>query len=253
MTRLSGIVLFSGVLILSLGACGKAGNSGDTVLRVGVETAFSPFAFQEQGSSEYKGFDVDLIRAIAKEIGRAIEIKGQQFDKLIPSVQAGDTDIAISAITINEDRRTKVEFSEPYYDSSLAIIVSLDNTSIKSFMDLSGKKLAVQIGTTSASEAKKIKGAHIRECNSEAEVYLELKAGGVDAVINDLPFTQDFLNKGGNAYAKLIGEIPTSEQYGIVIKKGDPELVEKINAALDTLRKNGEYDILYAKWFGTKP
>lgn len=253
MIRLSGVIFFAAVLILSLGACSKKGKSGDTVLRVGAETTFPPFEFLEPGSSEYSGFDIDLIRAIAKEIGYTVEMKSLQFDGLIPAIQAGNIDVAISGITITEERRAKVEFSDPYYDSSLAIVVLLDNTSIKSFTDLSGKKLAVQIGSTSANEAKKIKNAVIREFNSTSDAYLELKAGGVDAVINDFPVSQDFLNKGGNAYAKLIGEIPTSEQYGIVVKKGNLDLVTKINAALANLRKSGEYDTLYVKWFGTKP
>ena len=253
MIRLFGITLLSVVLILGLSACGKSGNSGDKVLRVGAETTFPPFEYQEQGSSEYTGFDMDLIRAIAKELGLSVEIKSMQFDGLIPALQAGNIDAIISAVTITDERKAKVDFSDPYYNSGLAIVVPRDNTAVKSFKDLEGKKLAVQIGTTSASEAKKIKNAVVREFNSTSDAYLELKAGGADAVINDLPVSQDFLNKGGNAYAKLVGEILNSEQYGIAVKKENADLLKKINAGLAALRKNGEYDKLYVKWFGTKP
>lgn len=253
MIRLFGITLLSVALILGLSACGKSGNSGDKVLRVGAETTFPPFEYQEQGSSEYTGFDMDLIRAIAKELGLSVEIKSMQFDGLIPALQAGNIDAIISAVTITDERKAKVDFSDPYYNSGLAIVVSRDNTAVKSFKDLEGKKLAVQIGTTSASEAKKIKNAVVREFNSTSDAYLELKAGGADAVINDLPVSQDFLNKGGNAYAKLVGEILNSEQYGIAVKKDNADLLKKINAGLAALRKNGEYDKLYVKWFGTKP
>ncbi len=253
MIRLFGITLLSVVLILGLSACGKSGNSGDKVLRVGAETTFPPFEYQEQGSSEYTGFDMDLIRAIAKELGLSVEIKSMQFDGLIPALQAGNIDAIISAVTITDERKAKVDFSDPYYNSGLAIVVPRDNTAVKSFKDLEGKKLAVQIGTTSASEAKKIKNAVVREFNSTSDAYLELKAGGADAVINDLPVSQDFLNKGGNAYAKLVGEILNSEQYGIAVKKDNADLLKKINAGLAALRKNGEYDKLYVKWFGTKP
>lgn len=253
MIRLFGITLLSVVLILGLSACGKSGNSGDKVLRVGAETTFPPFEYQEQGSSEYTGFDMDLIRAIAKELGLSVEIKSMQFDGLIPALQAGNIDAIISAVTITDERKAKVDFSDPYYNSGLAIVVPRDNTAVKSFKDLEGKKLAVQIGTTSASEAKKIKNAVVREFNSTSDAYLELKAGGADAVINDLPVSQDFLNKGGNAYAKLVGEILNSEQYGIAVKKDNADLLKKINTGLAALRKNGEYDKLYVKWFGTKP
>jgi len=251
MIRIVSSISISIILVFSLFACGKSGTSADKTIRVGAETTFPPFEFKE--GSEYTGFDIELIRAIGKQIGLNVTIESMGFDGLIPALQAGNIDAIISAVTITDERKGKVDFSDPYYNSGLAIVVSKDNTGIKSFKDLEGKKLAVQIGTTSATEAKKIKNAVVREFNSTSDAYLELKAGGADAVVNDLPVSQDFLNKGGNAYAKLVGDVLNSEQYGIAVKKGNADLLKKINAALAELKKNGEYEKLYVKWFGVKP
>ena len=245
-----------GAFILSLGLAGCGQNSanktGAKVLKVGAEMSFPPFEFQEEGSKEYVGFDMDLARAVAKQMGYEIQIQNLGFDGLIPALEAGNIDMIVSGMSITEERAKKVAFSKPYYKSGLSIVVKADNTTIKSFKDLEGKNIAVQIGTTGAEEAKKIKDAKVREYNSNAEAYMELKAGGVDAVVNDLPVNEYYLAKSGDKNAKLLGDVINSEEYGMAMTKKNTALTEKVNAALDELKKNGEYDKIYMKWFGKK-
>jgi len=245
------LVLGLFVLTLGLAGCGKkdAAPQQAKVLKVGTEATFAPFEFQDEKSKEYTGFDMDLIRAIGKQMGYEVEIQNMGFDGLIPALESGQIDVIIAAMTITEERAKRVAFSEPYYQSGLTIVVNKDNDKIKTFKDLEGKKIAVQIGTTGANEAHKIAGATVREFNSATEAYMELKAGGVDAVLNDRPVNGYYLAQGGNAHAKEVGEILQAENYGIAVNKKNAELLNKINQALAELKKNGEYQKIYEKWF----
>jgi polar amino acid transport system substrate-binding protein len=153
-------------------------------------------------------------------------------------------------MTITEERAKKVNFSQPYYQSGLTIVVRPDDTTINSFEDLEGKKIAVQIGTTGSNTAKTIKDAEIREFNTAPEAFMELKAGGVDAVINDKPVNDYYITQMGGKDGKTVGEPLTAEDYGIATAKKNTELAEMIDNAIDELRSNGEYDKIYEKWFG---
>ena len=244
---------------LGIAGCGgekKADNAGKKVVRVGAEMTFPPFEFQDEKSKDYVGFDMDLARALAKEMGMELEIQSMGFDALIPALDSGTIDMIASGVSITPERQQKVAFSAPYYKSGLSILVKNENTTIKNFKDLEGKKIAVQIGTTSAEEARKIPGAVVREFNGVPETFMELKAGGVDAVVNDLPVNQYYLGqfeKKGDAFAKLATtELKNAEDYGIAVAKKNTELAGKVNKALETLKANGEYDKLYQKWFGKK-
>jgi len=116
---------------------------GAKVLRVGTNADFAPFEFQDVSGKEYQGFDMDLIRAIAKEMGYQADIQNINFDGLIPAMESGNLDVIISGMSINDERKQKVDFSEPYYKSGLTIVVKKDNTAINKFNDLAGKKVAV--------------------------------------------------------------------------------------------------------------
>ncbi len=244
------------VAAVGLAGCGggqdAASSSGSKVLKVGASVDFAPFEFQDEGQSEYQGFDMDLIRAIGKEMGYEVEISNIGFDGLIPALQAKNVDVLISGVTINDERKQNVDFSDPYYESGLTIVVREDEQAIKTFEDLKGKKIAVQIGTTSAKEAKKIEGAEVKELNTPADCFMELKNGGVDAVVNDRPVNDYYIHTSGQTGVKTLPERLTAEDYGIAVAKGNTELVGKINAALKKLKENGEYDKIFAKWFGTQ-
>ncbi len=223
------------------------------VLKVGTDAGFAPFEFQDEVSKKYVGFDIDLIEAIGKQIGYEVQIQSMGFDGLIPALDAGNIDAIIAGMTITPERAKKVNFSKPYYKSGLSIVVKADNNTIKNFQDLEGKKLGVQIGTTGAMEAKKIKNATIREFNTAPEAFMDLKAGGIDAVVNDLPVNEYYIAKAGAKDAKVVGEPLNSEDYGIATSKKNATLGEQINKGLDELKKNGEYEKIYVKWFGRKP
>ena len=243
------------VMALAAGCGGTqkdAASSAEKVLRVGTTADFAPFEFQDADGKEYQGFDMDLIRAIGKEMGYKVEIQNINFDGLIPAMESGNIDLIASGMTINDERKAKVLFSEPYYQSGLTIIVKKDNTSINTFKDLTGKKVAVQIGTTSAKEVKTLGNVEVKEFNSSADTFMELKAGGVDAVVNDRPVNDYYILKSGEKDVRALDELLTSEDYGLAINKNNADLQKKVNDALASLKKSGEYDKIFAKWFGEK-
>ena len=243
------------VMALAAGCGGTqkdAASSAEKVLRVGTTADFALFEFQAADGKDYQGFDMDLIRAVGKEMGYKVEIQNLNFDGLIPSLETGNVDLVVSGMSINDERKAKVLFSEPYYKSGLTIVVKKDNTAINAFKDLTGKKVAVQIGTTSAEEVRKLPNVEVKEFNSSADTFMELKAGGVDAVVNDRPVNDYYIVKSGETGVRSLNELLSSEDYGMAMNKKDAELQKKIDAALETLKQNGEYDKIYAKWFGEK-
>lgn len=249
-------VVFSMLLSLGLLGCGQQQTTAPTtkkVIKVGSETTFPPFEFQDEKTQEYVGFDIDLIKAIFKQAGYETQIVSSNFDGLIPSLDAQTIDVIASGLQITEERSKKVLFSNPYYESGQGILVRIDNTNIQTWKDLEGKRIGVQIGTTGAYEAKKIPNAQIREFDRTADANLELKTGGVDAVINSVPVNAYYLTHGGGAKdAKIVGEVHNALYCGFAVNKNNKELAEVINKGLDGIKKTGEYDKICEKWFGKK-
>jgi polar amino acid transport system substrate-binding protein len=153
-------------------------------------------------------------------------------------------------MSITPERQEAVLFSAPYYRSGLVVMVQKNNDTIKGIEDLVGKRIAVQIGTTGAAKAESVKDAKVTAFNTNTEAAMELKNGGVDAVINDSPVVGYYLAQGGSADAKTVGDVLEAEEYGIAVKKGNDKLAAEIDKALAELKKNGEYDKIYKTWFG---
>ncbi|MGC9525909.1 MAG: ABC transporter permease subunit [Limnospira sp.] len=222
------------------------------VFKVATEPTFPPFEMQAQGGQGLEGFDIDLMEAIAAEAGLEVEFVSLPFDGIIPALQSQTVDAAISGITITAERAQSLSFSRPYFKAGLAIAVQENENNIRSFDDLKGKKIAVQIGTTGAREAAKIEGAKIVTFDSAAIALQELINGKVDAVVNDGPVTLYAIKNAGLKGVKVVGELVTEEFYGIALPKDSPDL-EKINGALENLLATGEYNAIYQNWFAGEP
>ncbi len=231
-------------------ACGS-GAQGDDVWSVGTEPGFPPFE-SITNAGEFEGFDIDLMRAIGEKAGKTIEFENLPFDSLIPALQGGSIDAAISGMTITEERAQTVDFSDPYFKAGLAIAVADGNTDVKTLDDLKGKKIAAQIGTTGADTANSVEGATVSTFDSAPLALQELANGNVDAVVNDAPATLDAIQTGNIPGIRVVGELLTEESYGIALPK-DSENVEAINTALAEVKSDGTYAELYKKWFGTEP
>ncbi|MGB3287724.1 MAG: glutamine ABC transporter substrate-binding protein GlnH [Burkholderiaceae bacterium] len=235
---------------LALAMALPAGNAAaqDKELIVATDTAFVPFEFKQNG--KYTGFDIELWDAIAKQAGLKYSLRPMDFNGIIPGLQTRNIDVALAGITIRDDRKKVIDFSDPYYESGLAILVGKDNTSIKTAKDLEGKMVAVKIGTATVDYLKaNVPSAKLKLFPNIDNAFLELATGRVDAVVHDTPNLQYFAKTGGQGRVKVVGSLKSGDFYGIAFPKGS-DLVPTVNKALKTLRDNGKYDALYTKWFG---
>ena len=146
-----------------------------------------------------------------------------------------------------------VDFSKPYYIAGNGLVVNIDNTNINSFKDLEGKRIGVSIGSTGAEIASKIQNADVRQFNIIVDAFLELQNKGVDVVINDTPVNEYYVNGKGKGIAKVTGEDYDAAPLGIAVKKGNTEVLTKINDGLAKIKANGKYAEIYKKWFGKEP
>jgi polar amino acid transport system substrate-binding protein len=165
------------------------------------------------------------------------------------TLNAGNCDIGASAMTINDDRKKNIDFSEGYYQSKQSLLVPAGSP-IKSIADLDGKNLGVQKATTGKDYAEaNAKGANIVTFPSDAEEFQALKAGTVDALLQDLPV--NLVHTKDGKYT-VVETYDTNEEYGLAIKKGNTQLVKDIDGALDAMHKDGTYDKIYNKYFKVK-
>ena len=244
------------LLALAFGAlCAASFSSAATAdtIRVGTHPTFAPFEFTDT-EGQIIGFDLDIIKAIAKSNGDEVQIESMPFDGLIPSLLTGNLDAIISGMTITEERQKRVSFSEGYYDSVLSIIIKTDKAdTYKTADDLKGQTICVQIGTTGHALADQLSPGKVKALNNEPDAILELSNGGCEAVINDRPVNLYYLNTA--QLSTLTEFVDPSfkekvDKFGIAVRKDNQALVDKINAGLAKLEESGELDQIYVKWFG---
>src|SRR5262245_49269946 len=231
-----------------LAGCGDDDNGdggGGTANKVGLDTPYPPF---EQGKPpDYQGFDIDVMADIADREGLDVSYIDTSFDTIFTDLANGKFDAVISASTITPDRQKTVDFSDPYYEANQALVVAPDSD-IKTTDDLSGKTVAAQDGTTGEAYANDNTDAgSVNGFGQGPEVIAAVKNGQADAGIIDEPVAQDALQKeGGFVVAQSIS---TNELYGIAVQKGDTDLGDKINGALQEMKDDGTLQKLYDKWF----
>jgi glutamine transport system substrate-binding protein len=241
------------VLSLFLAACGTESNDNSNagqggteeakVYKVGIDVTYPPFEYEEGG--EYKGIDIDLMNAIAENQGFEIEYSPMDFGGIIPAMQANQLDVAIAGMSITEERKNVVDFSEPYFDAGVTLVVKAGNTSIKTPEDLKGKKVAVKKGTSGANYAMENAdeiGFEVVQFNDSPAMFQEVANGNADALIEDYPVIAYAIAQS-NLDLETVGERLNDDQYGIAVLKGEnADLLEKINKGLADLRESGKYD-----------
>lgn len=187
------------------------------------------------------------MNTIAEDQDFKVQYLDQDFAGLIPALQTGNIDIIASGMTITDEREEQVDFSEPYITAGLALAITVNNEEIQSVDDLKGKTVAVQTGSTGFMKAEELKEAgviaQIKDFPHVNEAIEELKIGGADAMINDLPVTDAFI-AAQPGVIKIVGEPLNSESYGFAVRSGNTELLQKINAGLENVKASGKYDEL---------
>lgn len=222
---------------------------------VGTDAAYAPFESQNE-KGEIVGFSVDLLTAVAAKGGFEVKFVNTPWEGIFNSLQQGDRDLLISSITITDERRQTMDFSNPYFDAQQLIAVKADSKVAK-FDDLKKLKVGVQTGTTGDEVVTKLLGktsTNVKRFESTPLALKELEAGGVDAVVADNGVVINYVaNNPGGKFKTVTDATFAPEQYGIAVKKGNAETLEKINAGLAAIKADGTYDQIYAKHFGAAP
>lgn len=226
-------------------ACGMTAMADGDVLVMATNAEFPPYEYRE--GDEIVGIDAEVAALIAEELGMTLEIEDMAFDSILAAVQSGKADIGMAGITVTEDRKLSVNFTDTYTKATQMIIVQ-EGSEIATKDDLTGKTVGVQLGTTGDIYAEDIEDATIERYNKGFEAVQALIQGKVDAVIIDGEPAKVFVSQ--NEGIKLVDEAYTEEEYAIAIAKGNEELLEKVNTALNTLKENGKFDEVVNKYIG---
>lgn len=236
-------VLIGIVLIGVLPGCGQ-----ETLkVRIATDATWPPFEYVDEQTMEIVGFDIDLIKAIADEAGLDIEIVNVAWDPLLAGMAQCQYDAAISAMTITDERKEVMLFSNPYFEAGQLVIVRFGNTDIASKEDLGGKTVGAQIGTTGSFEIDKIAGATLKTYDDIGLAMQDLMNGQIDAVIADNPLAMGYANANPDKL-KTVGAVFTSEYYGIAVCNTETELLERINEGLAKVKAKGLIDELILEW-----
>lgn len=223
-------------------------------LRVVTDPSFVPFEMMDEESGEMIGFDMEIIAEVAERAGFDYKLNTMDFNGIIPALQTGNVDIAIAGITITDEREKIVDFSDPYYDSGLRILVRNNNDEVTEMSDLEGLKIGTKIGSTSYDYLKKNLDENdgVTPYPGSSDMYMALMSRAVDAVFYDSPNVGYFARTKGEGKVKTVGKLYEGQQYGIALKDGS-KWVEDVNDALASMKEDGTYKSIYEKWFGPMP
>jgi polar amino acid transport system substrate-binding protein len=237
-----------------LAGCGGSKASGatidqikkDGVLRIGTSPDYPPFESLDK-DNKVIGFDVDIMTEVAKRLGVKLEIVQMGFDNLIAALNAKKFDVMASGVSVTEERKKSVDFTRAYLAGNYAIVVHKDFAGkVTKLEDLKGKKLAVQIGTVQADEAKKIAGIEVKEYNLFTEAASAVSAKQADALFLDGTVGVSFTKADKNL--KIACELP-ADPTAYALRKDSSDLTKFISDTLDDMEKKGDLDKLVQKWF----
>lgn len=235
-----------------LTACAGSGTKTETTaaeqkeagkLVMVTNAEFPPYEYYDK--NKIVGIDADIARAIADKMGMELDIQDMAFDSLIPAVQSGKADFTAAGMTVNEDRKKNVDFTDTYAEAAQVIIVK-EGSEIKTPDDLTGKKIGVQTGTTGDIYADDIENADVKRYNKGMEAVMALTQDKIDAVIIDREPAKVFEKE--NDGLVILDEAFTEEEYAIAVKKGNKELLDKINGAIKELKESGELKKIVDKY-----
>jgi cystine transport system substrate-binding protein len=218
------------------------------VIKIGTEGTYAPFTFHN-ADNKLVGFDVEIGQAVAEKLGVKAEFVEGKWDGLIAGLDANRYDAVINQVGITEARKQKYDFSDPYIVSKAVLIVKDDNTEIKSFEDLKGKTSAQSLSSNFGKIAEAAGAELVGTDGFDQSIQLVL-TGRADATINDSLSFLDFKKQKPDAPVKIAAEKEEADASGIIVRKGDPELVAAINKALADIKADGTYQKIADTYFG---
>lgn len=245
-------ILFILVLAISsffvFSGCSKDKGTGKKLI-VATDATWPPMEFVNT-DKEIVGFNIDMMKAMAKEGGFEVEFKNTAWDGIFAGLAANKYDAVISSVTITEDRQKNMDFSDPYVNAGQVIVVKKELTGMDKLSQFNGKSAGAQIGTTGAIEISKYKEITLKSYDEIGLAIEDLANGRIDAVVCDSPIAADYVlqNEQYKNTLKIVGEPFTTEEYGVAVKKGNKEVLDMINSGLAKVIKKGINKELEKKW-----
>ncbi|GIO54988.1 transporter substrate-binding domain-containing protein [Paenibacillus cellulositrophicus] len=250
---LTACILLAGSLLAGCGskpsteggtAAGEKPASGKTIV-LGTSADFPPYEFHKMvnGKDQIVGFDIEIAKEIAKDMGAQLEVKDMSFDALLGELSTGRVDFVISGLTPNEERKKQIDFSNNYYKAEQAVVVrEADKNKYSTMKALEGASLGIQKGSIQEDIAKTIPGAKITGLGKISDIVLQLNSSRVDASIMEKPVAEAYIkNVKGLVIADAVPDYK-EDGYAIGIKKGNTELVNQINKTLDRLKSENKIE-----------
>ena len=244
-----GAVVLAIVAALVIWLAGRGDDAKSDTLVVATEGTYAPFTYQANG--KLTGYDIDVIKAVAKEAGLTLKFKQTQWDSIFAGVDSGRFDLVANEVTVNPERKAKYLLSEPYSISTGVLVVRKDNATVKSFDDVKGKTAAQSLTSNWAAEAEKL-GANIQSVAEWDLAASNIVSGRVDLAINDKLAVLDYLKKNPNAPLKIVATSPNVQTQVFVLSKSAAHEADlkKIDEALATLKADGTIAAIGKKYFG---
>ncbi|MFE8150995.1 amino acid ABC transporter substrate-binding protein [Brenneria goodwinii] len=243
---LTGVLLATSVLAQAQDDLSAIKSAG--VIKFGTEGTYAPYTYHDK-SGQLVGFDVDIGRAVADKLGVKAQFIEGRWDGLIAGIDAKRYDAVINQVGVTKERQAKYDFSKPYIDSKAVLITRADNTSIKNFDDLKGKKSAQSL-TSNYAKLATSHGAEIVPTDGFNQSLDLVLSGRADATLNDNLSFLDFKKQKPDANVKVIATSPTGEPSAILIRKGQTQLADALNNALDEIKADGTYKTISVRYFG---
>ncbi|WP_421384040.1 amino acid ABC transporter substrate-binding protein [Bacillus salacetis] len=216
-------------------------------LLIGTEGTYPPFTFHDE-SGELTGFDVEIAREVASRIGVEPVFKETQWDAMFEGLNSNRFDMIANQVGIREDRQEKYDFSIPYIESSAVLVASKDSD-VDSFEDIEGLTSAQSL-TSNYRDIAESYGAEIQGVDGLAQAIQLLEQGRVDVTVNDKLSILDYMQKQKNAGIEIVATEEDAAQSGLMFRKGNDQLVEEVNKALEEMMEDGTYAEISEKWFG---
>ena len=254
------ILLLVSMLMLLVLSCGSkektetkadagaaTGDTKEKVLRVGTNPEFKPFEYIGEGNKP-EGFDIDLMNMIGEELGYKIEWKTMAFDGLIPAMKNGEIDVIIAGMSVTEERKQAVDFSDEYYKSKFAYVKLKGDATINKVEDLKDKKVGAQLGTIQEQEARKL-SSNVIPNEAITALILEMKNKNMDALVLEDVVASAYVSE--NDFLEIFETKDMADNGGTAIafdKGKNAELIKEVNATIKKLQENGKYDELLKKY-----
>lgn len=240
-------LLMTGAVFLTGCQTQSSSKTENLVLKIGTEGTYAPFSYRNE-QNQLVGYDVEVATAIAKKMGYTIEFIEGPWDSLIAAFDAKKTDAVFNQVNITEERKAKYDFSLPYTVSHASLITHKDNTTIHEFKDINGKISAQSLTSNYAKKAEEF-GATIASVDSFSNAIELLQSHRADVTLNTDVAFYDYLKQKPNAPIKIVKTLDDSLKAGAIFHKGNPELITKVNAALESLITDGTLTQLSQKYF----